>query len=144
MLRLEDPPHILVLHCGGNDIGFGKSIALRKNIINTLKRLSKKLPETKIVWSQILPRFKWRPKIESDVLNKVRVRVNREAANYIIANKGGYVKYPEISVENKGFFKEDGVHLTQLGNDIILFRLQEALQLFLTTTCLVSPSVDDF
>lgn len=31
MLRYEDPPHFLVLHCGGNDIGQIKSSELRKN-----------------------------------------------------------------------------------------------------------------
>ena len=113
---------------------------LRKQIKETLVRLSAKFENTKLVWSQILPRFKWRSETDPKQLNNVRVRINRAVANHLIANKGAYVKYPELSIENEGFFKDDGVHLTDLGNDLLLFRLQEALQIFLTTNAFVYPS----
>jgi hypothetical protein len=58
LLRLEDPPEILVLHCGGNNIPMqgSKSIELRFNIIKTFRQISTMLPRTILVWSQILPR----------------------------------------------------------------------------------------
>ena len=84
LLTFEDPPELLVIHCGGNDIGFVKSIILRNNVEKTLKNLQMLLPCTKIVWSQILPRLSWRPAIGEKILNKVRMRLNRFGAKTAI------------------------------------------------------------
>ena len=45
MLRMEEPPDLLIIHCGGNDIGIGhtKSIKLRKQMENTIVKVVKKI-----------------------------------------------------------------------------------------------------
>ena len=44
---------------------------------------------------------------------------------------GASIKYPELTKKNVQFFDDqDKVHLTQLGNDIFLYRLQYALKTY--------------
>lgn len=86
MLRYEDPPHFLVLHCGGKVIGQIKSSELREKMEQSLEALSQLLPRTKIIWSQILPRLKWRNARDNNALNKTRVRVNSFVATKLLAH----------------------------------------------------------
>lgn len=141
LLTMIDPPQFFILHCSGNDIGsFEKSIELIHRICPTIRSLWIILPNTKLIWSQILPRLKWRMERNHKAINKARLRINRYIAKFIISNGGFYIRYPEIIESNVGVFDKDKVHLSQLGNDIFLYRLQQALQVFLTTGSNVSPS----
>ena len=145
LLQYEDPPDFLVIHCGGNNIGIGtKSIVLRKRMENTLKRYKKLMPSTKIIWSQILPRKNWRSRIDKKILNGIRIRLNSSLALLAIGLGGGYIRYPELSVCDENFYGQDRVHLNNMGNDIFLYRIQQALQVFLTTNRNVSPITGEF
>ncbi|KAJ8297896.1 hypothetical protein KUTeg_024427 [Tegillarca granosa] len=140
LITFIDPPEFLLLHCGGNDIGSSlKSVELIHLILNTIVKIFKLLPKTRLIWSQILPRLEWRNEVNHRALNKVRVRVNRKIANFVLKNNGFYIKYPELIESNTGCFSKDNVHLSDLGNDLFLFRIQQALQTFLTTNHIVSP-----
>lgn len=133
LLQYEDPPHFLVLHCGGNDIGQIKSSELREKIEKSLDALSPLLPRTKIIWSQILPRLKWGNARDNKALNKTRVRVNSFVATKLLAHQGGYIRYQKITPSDESFFKGDGVHLTEKGNKIFLKTLKKALQRFISS-----------
>ncbi|KAJ8313074.1 hypothetical protein KUTeg_010447 [Tegillarca granosa] len=140
LLTMIDPPKFLVLHCSGNDISsYEKSIELMHRICFTIKVLWHMLPNTKLIWSQILPRLKWRNERNHKAVNKSRVRINSYIAKFIISNGGLYIRYPEIIQSNVGMFDNNKVHLSQLGNDIFLYRLQQALQVFITSDSKMSP-----
>ncbi|CAC5390296.1 CRNS1 [Mytilus coruscus] len=117
---------VLVLHCGGNDIGQKVSCVLGHDILKVIDCLQVLLPQSKFVWSQILPRLKYRNEIVHRSLNRARVRLNSLAATYIIKHGGAYIRYPEISEDNPDLFL-DGVHLSDIGNDLFLYRLQQGL-----------------
>lgn len=79
LLKVEDPPNFLVLHCGGNNIPGDKGekyVDLRLKINNTLVSLAKLLPDTVLVWSQILPRQHWRGGVDQEAMDMVRKRLN--------------------------------------------------------------------
>ena len=60
LLKFNDKPHYLFLHCGDNDVGstFLKSLI---QIIKTSEgNLQLLLHSAKILWSQLLPRRQWR------------------------------------------------------------------------------------
>lgn len=129
MMKYEDPPTFIVIHIGGNDIGASKVGHLRNDVKNVLTWVARNLPNTLIIWSQILPRINWRYSENSDAMERCRYRVNNYVASFVIRNGGAYIRYPEIKVNNT-FICSDGVHLTHLGNDVFLSTLQGAIENF--------------
>ena len=94
------------LYCGGNNIGGKKkSIVLRKQMEKTIISLHKHLPNTKLVWSQILPRRKYRGKIPTFELEEVRKRINNRLATVVLRTGGNYIRYPELSLKNRDFLR---------------------------------------
>ena len=116
MKTYEDPPKFLVVHVGANDLGNIKTKDLREKLIQAMTFISKDLPDTKIVWSQMLPRLKWRYSNDSKATEKFRYRVNNAVANYILVPGGYYIRYPDIS-RTENMYKFDGVHLSVIGNN---------------------------
>jgi lysophospholipase L1-like esterase len=127
LLRFNQPPDFLVIHCGGNSIGAVKLRELRCQIKDSLGQLMALLPSTKLIWSQILPRIFWRYSQNSRALNRAAARINHYAAWICIQAGGGYIRYPELAWNEPMMFREDGVHLSDIGNELFLFRIQAYL-----------------
>ena len=89
------------------------------------------LPNTLLVWSQILPRRYWRYMYSNIAAEQCRIRLNSFAATEIIMNGGAYIKYPDLQSCSDSLVSTDGVHLTSLGNEIFLNTLQGALYTFM-------------
>lgn len=143
MSQYEDPPKLLVIHCGGNDVGLIPAQVLRGRIRKGLQLISTLLPKTKIVWSQILPRNRWRADKSgkgNKALNKARVRVNASAANFVLAQGGFYVRYPGLDFSHPDMFLDDLVHLSGQGNQVFLGNLREALKNFYSNKSFVYPA----
>ena len=134
LLTIEDHPHLLVIHCGGNDIGQVNSCVLGHRMAVIIRQLIRLLLHTKIIFSQILPRLHWRGELNHTALNRVRIRINSKIASLVIRNVGYYFKYPELSELNPDLFSRDKVHLSETGNDIFLLRLQQYLTSILTSS----------
>ncbi|KAJ8307155.1 hypothetical protein KUTeg_015239 [Tegillarca granosa] len=111
-LKFIDPPNFIILHCGGNDIGECKSKFIYEILLNT-----------KVIWSQILPRLKWRHETTHAAVEKIRRRINSKIATFVLKNGGYYIRYPEIIEQNP--------------------RIQQALQRFMLSNIKVSPSSNE-
>lgn len=130
MSRHYPIPDIMILHCGGNDIGTVPSVVVTWQAKTIFENIKTKLKDTRIVWSQVLPRMFWRNVFPTYYAEKMRKRINSCLSSYFKKHKGCYVHYPDIYSEPK-FFKADGVHLSYLGIDIMLNTLSGALYTFL-------------
>ena len=95
---LVDPPRILLLHCGGNDLGIVHSHIIRIQIVQIMKAIREMMPNTRLVWSQILPRINWRYSNNQWAMEAVRKRINSFAGKHVIQLGGGYIKYPQINL----------------------------------------------
>lgn len=66
-MKYEDAPFLIVIHCGGNDIGhFRKSAEFRATVKRILNKIAVLLPNTILVWTITDPQ----------ALEKVRMRIN--------------------------------------------------------------------
>lgn len=142
LLLSNNHPNILILHCSGNDIGQFKIHYINKYLKEVIDYLCTKMPKTLIVWSQILPRRKWRNEISHYKLEKGRKRINSCISTYLIKHGGGYLRYPEIDETNDGLYRDD-THLSVLGYDLMINCMQGGLYKFVTTDAVVFPSANE-
>ena len=130
-----------MLHCGGNDFGKVPILKLRNDMKEDFIEIKKLLPDSCIVWSQILPRPRW---LNGDIeLEKSRERVNSTIAKTVLEKHyGAYIKYPDIKIKSKVMFLEDGVHLSDLGNEIFLNIIQGGLEQIISGVGNVFPDMN--
>ena len=88
---LEEAPDIIVLHVGGNDLGQNTIGDLREIVKRQFRYIKNKFPNAKVIWSQILPRKRWRYSDNNNAMERSRVRLNSAAATEAIRLGGGYI-----------------------------------------------------
>lgn len=128
MCKFEDVPVFILIHLGGNDIGRIGLKDLRKKYKDEIDWVQKKLPNSIIIFSQILPRISWRYAKNVGSMEKCRLRFNIAVASYVLRNGGCYVRYPDIKA--KSALLEDGVHLNSLGSSLFKNTITGALETF--------------
>ena len=123
----QSPPEIIVINCGGNDLGYIKLPVLRRRI-KCIFELNQMLPNTVLIWSQLLPRLRWRSTQNyKEAMNFAALRVNSFATARVCSIGGGYIRYHEIGWGESGVLANDGVHLSLLGNYMFIHNLQTEL-----------------
>ncbi|XP_067648936.1 uncharacterized protein [Haliotis asinina] len=132
-LRRQPPPNILLIHLGSNDLARMPIKKLLKCIHQDLLKLKSLLPsETLVVWSDILQRRTWWGATDDRAMERKRRRFNRFGGKGVADGGGCHIKHDEISIEDQNLFRDDGVHLSDIGNDIFLNSLQGGLEAFIT------------
>jgi hypothetical protein len=132
LLNWRRPPAFLVIHAWGNYIGNMRCGLLRYNIELIVKQLMQLLPNTTIAWSSILPRLRYRYSKNTKAMEYCWTRINRSLIDHVIKYKDKAIKYPEFNDRYPGLFFDD-VHLSFIGNDLILNTIQGTFAPFLHT-----------
>ena len=130
MMQYEDPPNFIMLHVGANDIGNVKFGLIQLQLKSLISWIAKQMQYAKIIFSQLLPRLSWRYSENNSKMEKCRHRINSAIASFIVKNGGYYIHYPDIKADNQ-FLVPDGVHLNELGNNILLNIIQGAIETFI-------------
>lgn len=100
-LQHSIPPDMLVIHCGGNSIGLLTLYDLRIQMFNTVSELATLLPNTLLIWSEILPRTTWRYMFRNIAAEDSRIRLNNAIATHTLNLGGAYIKHQELKKHNK-------------------------------------------
>ena len=64
-------------------------------------------------------------------MNQARARLDRVAIRSVVSLGGAFIKHPQFKASLSQLFDSDGVHLSQLGNDLLLNNMQGAIENFL-------------
>ncbi|XP_066450911.1 uncharacterized protein [Eleutherodactylus coqui] len=131
----ENDKVILVIHAGGNDLGkikVAELISLMKEDIYRFKQFFKRMI---IVWSDIVARRIWREARDNEAIERVRRTVNFRISKHVQALGGIAIRHWELERRERGMMRGDGVHLSEIGLDIFLSRLQDGVESALLLAC---------
>lgn len=118
---------ILVMHLGGNDLTTLGRGPLLHDMRVTLIRLAAGLVPCNIIWSEITPRGEWRGARSHSAVEASRRRGNATMQK-VARNSGfGYVRHDPLSTRIPGYFVQDGMHLSDLGNEVFARNIWWAL-----------------
>ena len=125
---LCQPPRIIVIHLGGNDLTLKPCTAIENAIAKEIRYLRTALPDAIIIWVDILDRLNWRSNAFSKTaMNKKRKRVNRSGRSWVTKSGRSDVLRMDINSETPGFYLADGVHLSLVGLEFYLDALKDTL-----------------
>ena len=112
MLMATHKPGFVIIHAGANDIGSLTSKEWADTLDSIIKNLSTDYPRVQFIWSDMLPRLKWRGHNTREA-EKKRRRYQKEARAIFRKYGGSWITQPLLQVD-KSLLKPDGVHP---GND---------------------------
>ena len=134
LLSDNPPPQFLVIHLGCYDL---LALVNTKDLIDKIKsairHTQEKMPNTVLIWSELLPRLYWHGAQKSNKTDKMRKQVNSTISKFIIENGGKYLRHVNIVPEVK-YFRDDGANLSHFGNTVYLNAMHEGLKQFITTS----------
>ena len=120
-------PDVLVLHLGENDLGNRRGIMILKDMKEDMQEIGKRWAGTHIMWTEWVPRRKWRGAIRPAAIDRARRKVNAEMRGFCRQRGFGMVEHKGIIYKEAGFFRDDGVHLSLVGLEMYLLNLREAV-----------------
>ena len=127
-------PVKLVIHVEGNDLVNIRQAKMMKRITKDIKYIHSVFPSSYLEWSDILPCSKWlglRPTAKNiSQMDIKRRRINCHGRRVVHQYDLGRTISHELDVDVPGFFKNDGTHLTAIGNSIFLLALQKGIKSF--------------
>ena len=121
----KDGSGYVIFQIGGNDIGCLPEYEWLSKVKNIVAFTAEHFPNYRMVWSDMLPRLKWRHCTLS-AAKKLVARLQRRARQHFY--QFGYViRHPCITTDLLDY---DGVHLTTVGNAFLLAELEEGSKHF--------------
>jgi len=87
-LKTKTPPNFVIVQLGSNDIMKVKSLELINNIQCSMLMLKALCPNTRIIWSDMLPRIYWHGAKKPARVDLARKRVNRAIKSFLLKYGG--------------------------------------------------------
>lgn len=122
-------PSILIIHLGGNDIGKVSTMDLIFMIKRDLQRVKLSFPNTRVVFSEVVPRLVWMSSPRVNPLEKIRRRINHSVEKFMPYMNGFSWRHVDLEGGFQGLYRRDGIHLSDIGLDIFNVGLQNCIEM---------------
>ncbi|OCT55985.1 hypothetical protein XELAEV_18004116mg, partial [Xenopus laevis] len=127
-------PHMLILHAGGNDMG----VMSQKDLVRCMKldvdKIRSWFTGVVIIWSEMVPRLVWRWARDHAAMERSRIKVNKLMSTFVRRSGGVVVRHKVLETATPGYYRKDGVHLSEVGLDIfnldLVHGVERAFQVF--------------
>lgn len=121
-------PSMIILHVGGNDVGRLKTLDLMFLMKQDLHRLRLMFPNTCVVFSEMVSRLHWLYSKDSRPLEKIKRRINHSIEKFLPSIGGISFRHVDLEGGFPGLYRQDGVHLSDVGLDIFNLGLQNCIE----------------
>ncbi|XP_052091886.1 corepressor interacting with RBPJ 1-like isoform X1 [Mytilus californianus] len=118
LVQSKPPPDVLILYVGSNDVGYVKPMDLVKMIKNDLGTIKEMCPDTQLIYNEILSRINWRGAPNNEDGEQQRLTINKYVKPAVESMGGFMIHHPDIRNVNLALYRDDGVHLNDVGYDI--------------------------
>lgn len=119
---------ILVVHAGGNDVGYTRSVDLISAIKSDIAQCFAIFTSMTFVWSEIVPRSLLARDVPGPCLENFRRKVNAQVSKFVRRIGGVVVHHRDLEGDNTDLLRRDGVHLNEIGLDIFNLGLQRGVE----------------
>ncbi|XP_078496137.1 uncharacterized protein LOC144752059 [Lissotriton helveticus] len=120
-------PDMLIIHLGENDLVKQSGVSLLHLMQRDLDAMKRNLAGACIVWTEFVPRRIWRGALKPAAVERARRKLNR-AMRLFCADKGIHVlAHVGLQLEQPLLFRDDGVHLSHMGNAFYLMELRDLI-----------------
>ncbi|XP_029460815.1 uncharacterized protein LOC115093300 [Rhinatrema bivittatum] len=118
-------PDMLLIHLGGNDVGYKTCRELLTCMKKDISQLWIRWPKMRIGWSDIIIRLRNR----EELIWRIGIKkLNRQMGKWMGWQGGFWVRHQWSWMEEAGLFAGDGVHLSEIGMDMFNNAIQEGLE----------------
>ena len=127
LLQQEPPPQWMCVLLGSNDLGKKPLHELISCAKINLMYVATASPFTKIIWSNILPRIQYRGVHSDEKMEVAKKNYTRKMWAFVKGIGGKCIKHPGIQWNNPKIYRNNGVHMNDLDNDVLNAGFQNAL-----------------
>ena len=131
-LKQEPVPQTVVIHLGTNDLFSTPVKDLRRLIEEGLRTIRHMLPNTRIVWSDVLPWLFYYGEVKKGVGKRNWAAINKFAHKICgqLGNAASVVHSHNISQSNHTLYRRDRLHLSASGNLLFSENIHNGLAFF--------------
>ena len=132
LLRRKPYPTTIIVHIGTNDILSSTTCRMRFAIPENLMGIRQLLPNTRIIWSDIMPRLFYYGQNRSGAGRRVANFFNSQAHKCIYSMDNAHFITHSVAFAPRhyGLFRPDGLHLSEEGIIVYKMVLSESLVFF--------------
>lgn len=121
-------PAVLVVHAAGNDLCSVRIADLISIIKSDFDRFSGYFKNVVVVWTEIVPRARWIGARKPAAIENARRLVNMRVSRHVRDTGGVVYRHKLLEGDNRSLLRSDGIHLNDIGSDIFLSGLQDAIE----------------